>query len=71
MFPGDREGAAEAILQAVSAQATAHRLVLGSDHAQRRIGTGVNLDQLRAEFEAGREPAFSTDFPGDADNAVL
>ncbi|MGW7622862.1 hypothetical protein ACWGLG_45085 [Streptomyces antimycoticus] len=40
----------------------------GSD-AQRRIG--VKLDQLRAEFEAGRELAFSTDFPGAADNAVL
>ncbi|GAA3592722.1 SDR family NAD(P)-dependent oxidoreductase [Streptomyces osmaniensis] len=68
MFPGDPERAAEAIRQAVSAEKPAHWVVLGSD-AQRRIG--VKLDQLRAEFEAGRELAFSTDFPGAADNAVL
>ncbi|MFF0079184.1 SDR family NAD(P)-dependent oxidoreductase [Streptomyces canus] len=68
MFPGDPERAAEAIHQAVGAPELAHWVVLGSD-AQRRIG--VKLDQLRAEFEAGRELAFSTDFPGAADNAVL
>ncbi|WP_338692893.1 oxidoreductase [Streptomyces sp. Q6] len=68
MFPGDPERAAEAILRAVTAPKPAHWVVLGSD-AQRRIG--VKLDQLRAEFEAGRELAFSTDFPGAADNAVL
>ncbi|WP_262413582.1 hypothetical protein [Actinacidiphila acidipaludis] len=45
-----------------------HWVVLGSD-AQRRIG--VKPDQLRAEFEAGRELALSTDFPGAAANAVL
>ncbi len=68
MFPGDPERAAEAIYQAVGAPALAHWVVLGSD-AQRRIG--VKLEQLRAEFEAGRELALSTDFPGAADNAVL
>jgi hypothetical protein len=52
----------------VYAEQLAHRVVLGSD-AQRRIG--VKLDQLQAEFEAGRELALSTDFPGAADNAVL
>jgi hypothetical protein len=49
----------------------AYRVVLGSDHAERRIRIGLKLEQPRAEFEAGREPAFSTDFPGAADNAVL
>ncbi|WP_320775893.1 SDR family NAD(P)-dependent oxidoreductase [Streptomyces sp. CRN 30] len=68
MFPGDPERAAEAIRQAVTAPELPHWVVLGSD-AQRRIG--VKLDQLRAEFEAGRDRAFSTDFPGAADNAVL
>ncbi|GGN91279.1 hypothetical protein GCM10011579_087980 [Streptomyces albiflavescens] len=66
MFPGDPERAAEAIYQAVNAPELAHWVVLGSD-AQRRIG--VKLDQLRAEFETGKELAFSTDFPGAADNA--
>ncbi|MGI5516278.1 oxidoreductase [Streptomyces sp. CA-106131] len=68
MFPGDPERAAEAIYQAVSGSELPHWVVLGSD-AQRRIG--VKLDQLRTEFEAGKELAFSTDFPGAADNAVL
>ncbi|MEV0175535.1 oxidoreductase [Streptomyces sp. NPDC050803] len=68
MFPGDPERAAEAIRRAVSAPEPPHWVVLGSD-AQRRIG--VKLDQLRAEFEAGKELAYSTDFPGAADNAVL
>jgi NAD(P)-dependent dehydrogenase (short-subunit alcohol dehydrogenase family) len=68
MFPGDPERAAEAIYQAVSGTELPHWVVLGSD-AQRRIG--VKLDQLRAEFEAGKELALSTDFPGAADNAVL
>jgi NAD(P)-dependent dehydrogenase (short-subunit alcohol dehydrogenase family) len=68
MFPGDPERAAEVIHQAVSGSELPHWVVLGSD-AQRRIG--VKLDQLRTEFEAGKELAFSTDFPGAADNAVL
>ncbi|WP_203612541.1 hypothetical protein [Amycolatopsis sp. SID8362] len=45
-----------------------HWVVLGSD-AYRRIG--VKLDLLRTEFDAGRDVAFSTDFPGSADKAVL
>ncbi|CCK24623.1 short-chain dehydrogenase/reductase SDR [Streptomyces davaonensis JCM 4913] len=68
MFPGDPERAAAAIRQVVIAPKPPHRVVLGSD-AQRRIG--VKLDHLRAEFEAGEELAYSTDFPGAADNAVL
>ncbi|MFI6488857.1 SDR family NAD(P)-dependent oxidoreductase [Streptomyces sp. NPDC050564] len=68
MFPGDPERAAEAIYQAVTGPKLPHWVVLGSD-AQRRIG--VKLDQLRADFVAGEELAFSTDFPGAADNAVL
>lgn len=68
MFPGDPERAAEAIFDAVGAPDPAHWVVLGSD-AQRRIGS--KLDQLRTEFEAGRELALSTDFPGAAANAVL
>ncbi|MFF8381266.1 SDR family NAD(P)-dependent oxidoreductase [Streptomyces sp. NPDC015661] len=68
IFPGDPERAAEAIYEAANAPEPRHWVVLGSD-AQRRIG--VKLDQLRAEFEAGAKLAFSTDFPGAADNAVL
>ncbi|MGW0860510.1 oxidoreductase [Streptomyces sp. NPDC002690] len=68
MFPGDPERAAEAIWQVATAQETPHWVVLGSD-AQRRIG--VKLEQLQAEFEAGKDLAYSTDFPGAAANAVL
>ncbi|MEV6106480.1 SDR family NAD(P)-dependent oxidoreductase [Streptomyces sp. NPDC051940] len=68
MFPGDPERAAAAVYEAATASHPRHWVVLGSD-AQRRIGT--KLDLLRAEFEAGKDVAFSTDFPGSADNAVL
>lgn len=68
MFPGDPRKAAEVIYAEATAEKPRHWVVLGSD-AQRRIG--VKLDQLRAEFEAGREVALSTDFPGSADDAVL
>nr|BFD87776.1 oxidoreductase [Streptomyces sp. Xyl84] len=68
MFPGDPQRAAEAIYHAVTAPAPRHWVVLGSD-AQRRIG--AKLDQLQAEFEAGEDLAYSTDFPGAADHAVL
>ncbi|MEV5607455.1 oxidoreductase [Streptomyces sp. NPDC052225] len=68
MFPGDPRRAAEAIHRAVTVERPPHWVVLGSD-AQRRIG--VKLDRLTAEFEAGAELAYSTDFPGAADNAVL
>ena len=68
MFPGDPEKAAEVIYAEATAPRPRHWVVLGSD-AQRRIG--VKLDQLRAEFDAGKDVALSTDFPGSADNAVL
>nr|WTC14124.1 SDR family NAD(P)-dependent oxidoreductase [Streptomyces anthocyanicus] len=68
MFPGDPDKAAEAIYNAATAPEPRHWVVLGSD-AQRRIG--VKLDQLRAEFDAGKDVAYSTDFPGSAENAVL
>ncbi|MFE9319417.1 SDR family NAD(P)-dependent oxidoreductase [Nocardia sp. NPDC052278] len=68
MFPGDPEKAAEAIYAVATSSQPRHWVVLGSD-AQRRIG--AKLDQLRAEFDAGKDLALSTDFPGSADNAVL
>ncbi|WP_263979623.1 SDR family NAD(P)-dependent oxidoreductase [Streptomyces aculeolatus] len=68
MFPGDPERAAGAIYEVATAPQTPHWVVLGSS-AQRRIG--VKLEQLTAEFEAGKDRAYSTDFPGAADNAVL
>ncbi|WP_399896139.1 oxidoreductase [Streptomyces sp. BBFR51] len=68
MFPGDPDKAAEAIYDAATTPEPRHWIVLGSD-AQRRIG--VKLDQLRAEFDAGKDVAHSTDFPGSAENAVL
>ncbi|RKE23612.1 oxidoreductase [Streptomyces sp. TLI_171] len=68
MFPGDPARAARSIYQAATAAQPRHWVVLGSD-AQRRIG--VKLDLLRAEFEAGRALAASTDFPGAAEHAVL
>jgi NAD(P)-dependent dehydrogenase (short-subunit alcohol dehydrogenase family) len=68
MFPGDPQKAAEVIYAEVTAPKPRHWVVLGSD-AQRRIG--AKLDQLRAEFDGGKDVALSTDFPGSADNAVL
>jgi hypothetical protein len=68
MFPGDPERAAEVIYAEVTAPQPRHWVVMGSD-AQRRIG--AKLDALRAEFDAGKDVALSTDFPGSADNAVL
>jgi NAD(P)-dependent dehydrogenase (short-subunit alcohol dehydrogenase family) len=68
MFPGDPERAAEVIYAEVTAPQPRHWVVMGSD-AQRRIG--AKLDLLRAEFDAGKDVALSTDFPGSADNAVL
>ncbi|NUP52826.1 MAG: SDR family NAD(P)-dependent oxidoreductase [Catenulispora sp.] len=68
MFPGDPVKAAEAIYAAATVPDPRHWVPLGSD-AYRRIG--AKLDQLRAEFDAGKDLALSTDFPGSADNAVL
>ena len=60
MFPGDPARAAQAIYEVVSSDRPRHWLILGSD-AHRRIG--AKLDMLRAEYEAGKELAFSTDYP--------
>ncbi|TYB50091.1 SDR family NAD(P)-dependent oxidoreductase [Nonomuraea sp. PA05] len=68
MFPGDPVRAAEAMYEAAVAERPRHWVVLGSD-AQRRID--AKLLQLRAEFDAGREVALGTDFPGSAEHAVL
>src|SRR5712672_1175940 len=60
MFPGDPERFAAAIYQVVASNRPRHWVVLGSD-AMRRIG--VKLDMLQAEYDAGRELAFRTDYP--------
>lgn len=67
MFPGDPVRAAAAIYQVVASDRPRHWVILGSD-AQRRIG--AKLDMLRAECEAGKEMALSTDYP-DAGRPVL
>jgi NAD(P)-dependent dehydrogenase (short-subunit alcohol dehydrogenase family) len=66
-FPGDPVRAARVIYEVVVSGSHRHWVILGSD-AQRRIG--AKLELLRAEFEAGKETAFSTDFPGSA-GAIL
>lgn len=68
MFPGDPARAAEVIFKEALSPTPRHWLVLGSD-AQRRIG--VKLDQLRADYEAGKDVALSTDYPGSGEYAVL
>ncbi|WP_042394945.1 SDR family NAD(P)-dependent oxidoreductase [Streptacidiphilus carbonis] len=68
MFPGDPARAAAVIYTEATSPQPRHWVVLGSD-AQRRIG--AKLDQLRDEFDAGKDVALSTDFPGSAANAVL
>lgn len=68
MFPGDPVRAAKAMYDEVVSGTSRHWLVLGSD-AHRRIG--AKLDRIRAEFDSGKDVAFSTDFPGSADKAVL
>jgi len=60
MFPGDPVRAAEAIYEVVASDRPRHWVILGSD-AYRLIGT--KLDKLRAEYDAGREMAFRTDYP--------
>jgi len=66
-FPGDPRRAAAAIYAVVISGCPRHWVILGSD-AHRRIG--AKLDMLRTEFEAGKEMALSTDFPG-AVRAIL
>ena len=67
MFPGEPARAARAIYDVVTSPGSRHWIILGSD-AHRRIG--VKLDLLRAEFEAGKDLAWSTDYPG-AGEAIL
>ena len=59
-FPGDPARVAAAIRAVVQSGERRHWVILGSD-AHRRIG--AKLDLLRAEYDAGRELALSTDFP--------
>jgi NAD(P)-dependent dehydrogenase (short-subunit alcohol dehydrogenase family) len=61
MFPGDPVRAAQVIYEVVSSDRPRHWVILGSD-AHRRIG--AKLDMLHAEYQAGKEMAFSTDYPG-------
>ena len=67
MFPGDPDRFAAALYEVVASDRPRHWVVLGSD-AMRRIG--VKLDMLRADLEAGKDMAFSTDYPG-AGRAIL
>ena len=59
MFPGDPVRAASAIFTALKSDSKAHRIILGGD-AYRNIG--AKIDDLRADHEASREMAHSTDF---------
>jgi NAD(P)-dependent dehydrogenase (short-subunit alcohol dehydrogenase family) len=67
-FPGDPARVAAAIREVVGSEERRHWVILGSD-AHRRIG--VKLDLLRAEYDAGRELALSTDYPEQAAAPVL
>jgi NAD(P)-dependent dehydrogenase (short-subunit alcohol dehydrogenase family) len=67
MFPGDPDRFAAAIYEVVASNSPRHWVVLGSD-AMRRIG--AKLDMLRADLEAGKDMAVSTDYPG-AGPAIL
>jgi NAD(P)-dependent dehydrogenase (short-subunit alcohol dehydrogenase family) len=67
MFPGDPVRAAQAVYEVVTSDHPRHWVILGSD-AHRRIG--AKLDALRAEYDAGKDLAFSTDYPG-AGRSVL
>ncbi|WP_253259094.1 SDR family NAD(P)-dependent oxidoreductase [Subtercola boreus] len=59
MFPGDPKLAAKVIFEQLTNNATAHRIILGSD-AMDRIGT--KIDDLQADYDASRLIASSTDF---------
>ncbi|WP_027008340.1 SDR family NAD(P)-dependent oxidoreductase [Conexibacter woesei] len=67
-FPGDPARVAAAIREVVGSDERRHWVILGSD-AHRRIG--VKLGLLRAEYDAGRELALSTDYPEQAAAPVL
>src|SRR3954466_3428956 len=68
MWPGDPARAAARIYHVVNSDEARHWVILGSD-AHRRIG--VKLDMQRAEYEAGKEMAFSTDYPEATGPTVL
>jgi len=68
LFPGDPIRAAAVIYQVVKSGRLRHWVILGSD-AHRRIG--MKLDMLRAEYEEGKDIAFSTDYPDNSGRAVL
>jgi NAD(P)-dependent dehydrogenase (short-subunit alcohol dehydrogenase family) len=68
MWPGDPALGAAAIYKVAKSDETRHWVILGSD-AHRRIG--VKLDMQRAEYDAGRELAFSTDYPDQTGPTVL
>ena len=68
LFPGDPIRAAAVIYQVVNSDRLRHWVILGSD-AHRRIG--MKLDMLRAEYEEGKDIAFSTDYPDNSGRAVL
>jgi NAD(P)-dependent dehydrogenase (short-subunit alcohol dehydrogenase family) len=62
--PGDPAKAAQVVLKVVGmsdlrSNSKLHRIILGSDAYK---GIGSKLDTLRAEYEAGRDLAYSTDF---------
>jgi NAD(P)-dependent dehydrogenase (short-subunit alcohol dehydrogenase family) len=68
MFPGDPDRAAAAIYAAVNSSDRRHWVILGSD-AYRRIG--LKLEMLRAEYDAGKEIAQSTDYPNASAPPIL
>jgi NAD(P)-dependent dehydrogenase (short-subunit alcohol dehydrogenase family) len=68
MWPGDPVRGARAIYEVAKSDEPRHWVILGSD-AHRRIG--VKLDMQRAEYDAGKELAFSTDFPDMTGPTVL
>jgi len=67
MFPGDAVRAAETIYEVRGLGSSAPVGHLGSD-AYRLIG--AKLEKRRAEYDAGREMALGTDYPGSA-KAIL
>jgi short-subunit dehydrogenase len=68
MFPGDPDRAAAAIYAVVGSTDRRHWVILGSD-AHRRIG--LKLEMLRAEYEAGKDMAKSTDYPNASAPPIL
>jgi hypothetical protein len=67
LVPGDPVRAAAAIYDVAVSDQPRHWAILGSD-AHRRLG--AKLEMLRSEYEAGKDLAFSTDYPG-AGPAIL